>query len=201
MNGKKAPSKLENLRKKAKENPLLFAAILSFVLLIIYLAIFYHINSDVQDMNAHKFHVIFTEYKVSCKTIISSMLISYLLGCIFPALGWRKANKECDSAHKNISGMKGKLEKVEKEKQFFENKVKILEGGINSAAPGGGGGGGGGGRGGGGGGKKKKSPKAKIIAGIIILLVTFLSGVSYSSKKDSIINDVKNKIFSDETKK
>ncbi len=64
-----------------------------------------------------------------------TVVLSYVLGSIIAGIGWSKERKKRIKAEGQANGLKGKLSKVENERDFYKKKYEILEKGINSSAP------------------------------------------------------------------
>ncbi len=65
----------------------------------------------------------------------STVILSYVLGSIISGIGWSRERKKRIKAEGMANGLKGKLSKVENERDFYKKKYEILEKGINSSAP------------------------------------------------------------------
>ncbi len=63
------------------------------------------------------------------------LILSYLFGFIIAGYGWYTERKKRIKAEGTANGLKGKLSKVENERDFYKKKYEILEKGINSSAP------------------------------------------------------------------
>ncbi len=65
----------------------------------------------------------------------ATVVLSYVLGFIVAGVGWSKERKKRMQAEGQANGLKGKLGKIENERDFYKKKYEILEKGINSSAP------------------------------------------------------------------
>ncbi len=65
----------------------------------------------------------------------ATVVLSYVLGFIIAGVGWSKERKKRIQAEGQAKGLKGKLSKIENERDFYKKKYEILEKGINSSAP------------------------------------------------------------------
>ncbi len=114
-----------------------------------------------------------------------TVFLGYIFGFLIASYGWYTERKKRIKAEGQANGLKGKLSKVENERDFYKKKYEILEKGINSSAPPAD--------------KKpnnKGKPKNKKSSVIILLIVLLVGGgvyykLFYAGKGESQIVQVK----------
>ncbi len=115
--------------------------IILFVIFLIYICdvIYFHNDSIAKTNIQFIVDLWFTqkEYESIGDLLVSwgwSVVISYIFGFLIAGLGWNTERKKRKQAEGQANGLKGKLSKVENERDFYKKKYEILEKGINSSA-------------------------------------------------------------------